>query len=118
MPATILTSLMLWSTFLLPGATVDQFRDLPSSVYSDHSTTILPVELTTIQAWPIDNAAPWTLSEANSEEEEESTDNDDNVIVAEHCWSLPRTGLLGSSSIIRLDPGFAYSPLRSIILRC
>jgi hypothetical protein len=114
MPATILISLMLWSAFLLPGAKDDQTRDLSSS----HSMTSFPVELTTIQACPLNESAPWTRSEANSEEEEDSTDNDDNVIVAEQCWTLSRSGLQGSSSKIRLDRGFACTPVRSTILRC
>jgi hypothetical protein len=117
MPATILTSLLLWSAFLLPGAEDVQTRDLPSSPAMGHSMMTIPVNQTTIQAWPLDESPSWTLSEANSEEED-SSDSDDNVITAERCWTLSRMGQQGPASTIRLDRGFACSPIRSTILRC
>ncbi len=117
MPATILTSLLIWSALLLPGVKELPTEGSSSSLASCRSTALAPVHPLTIQAMPVAGSESWLPSEATCEEEE-SSDNDDNVVVAERLWTLARLTLDGQTSTLRPERGFVLSPNRCSILRC
>jgi hypothetical protein len=119
MPASIVTSLLLWSALLLPGAPVGpgpSAEGLPT-LCRQGSAAIAPDAMATIRAWPLDEDGSWTISEANTGEEE-SDDGDGDRIASQDRWSPLR--LLGSDliSAIRPDRGTVRSASRSPILRC
>ncbi len=119
MPASIVTTLLLWSAMLLPGASAGSTRAVDGlpALGQWVSAAISVDEMATIQAWPLDTDDTWTISEADTEEEE-SDDGDGDRIVAESRWTSLKPADQGLASAIRHDRGAVRSSVRSPILRC
>jgi hypothetical protein len=120
MPVWIVTSLLLWSALLLPGASAgpkQASEGNPALCRQGSATPSLDVTAT-IRAWPLGQDGGWTISEADTQEEEETDDGDGDHIVSEIRWSSLRPVGLRLASAIRPDQGIVRSAARSPILRC
>jgi hypothetical protein len=118
MPASILTSLLLWSTLFLPGASAglpshDGFPNSPklsvARTIDDHEFLIRPCSF--------DSSNSWTMSEADTEEED-SREGDDLGIISRGVWNSSRPGRIGHTFVFRPDTLSVCFAFRSPILRC
>jgi len=109
MPVSILTSLILWSSWLAPAPSV--ISGPPVFCQVDDSA------MTSIWSWPISTPEPWTYLDADTNEEE-TGDGDSEGLASESVWLSPHLFASGSISTIRLDPAHVCPSCRSRILRC
>jgi len=114
MPVSIASSLLLWSALLLPGAKAEPTQPQPRRA---ELVVCEPTISATIQSWPLDRSADWTISEADLEEEDSSDGGDDFVVYKER-WNSLQTGLSDQALILRLGRSAFCPSLRSPILRC
>ena len=119
MPVSILTSLLISSALLLPGARDNSSPVLQFSQASCHpeQDIRLLVDRGTIHSRSMDQPDAWAISEADNKEEE-SSDGDSEEIVSESQWIWLFPGPGGRLISIRLDHGLVRSSDRSPILRC
>ena len=115
MPVSIVTSLLLWATWLTPGAGSDPV----GPVGVDRAPIrITCVDLTPIlRSWPLQERYSWTISEADIEEEESGDGDSDGISPVESWLPFPQSRQ-GHVSTLRRDRAVAKSSARSPILRC
>ncbi len=119
MPVSIVTSLLLWSALLQPGATAEPSRSVQANPAVDGacSSSRFLDALETVRACPLDEGYSWAISEADTQEEESGDGDGDRVFSSTH-WSPRRT--IGQRVGMTAQPGsrIARSAERSPILRC
>jgi len=109
MAVSILTSLIVWSSWLAPAP----------SVISDRSAScqFARPAMTSIWSWPIPDPTPWTYLDADTNEEE-SDDGDPEGLTSRATWVSPRLLASGPISPARRDLAHVGLSCRSRILRC
>jgi hypothetical protein len=115
MPVSIVTSLLLWSALLTPGARPEPVPSV--SVDRTKARLIVAEPIATIRSWPIQDEYSWTISEADTQEEE-TGDGDPDGISSDAVWDLLPPTRPGQASTVRAERGFASPLTRSPILRC
>jgi hypothetical protein len=115
MPVSILTSLMLGWSLLIPGVGVEQAR--PMEIDRPVALAISADSMTTIRTWFVSESCSWTLSEADTEEEDSGEDDPESLPSAAP-WLLLPSGGQGMISPVRRDRGDVRTSTRSQILRC
>jgi hypothetical protein len=115
MPASIVTSLVLFWASLLPGvslaASPSPVRESTQAqlVSADHSSLISLVSSVFVPS------EGWMISEADTEEEDPS---DGEGLIPSDQWTSLHSGRPGQGSTIRLDRVLVPTAFRSPILRC